>query len=779
MKGLCYNCFLEKAEEGPCPHCGYDDSGQADKYPLALKQGAILNGRYTVGRVLGQGGFGITYLAQDFHTKERIAIKEYLPTEFVGRTQGTYAVQVYSGARQENFEYGKTQFLNEAKTLAQVQGNEHIVRVFRYFEENNTAYFVMEYVDGPSLAQYMKERGGRLSPEDACSLLLPVMEALDWVHQKGIVHRDIAPDNILIARSGCAKILDFGAARYSTGEKSKSLDVILKHGFAPKEQYQRHGRQGPFTDVYAMAATYYYAITGKTPPDAIDRMEDDTLIPPSTLGVRISDEAEEVLYKALEVTASNRYQSMGQFAAALKAAVGTGAESADTAIPGKAEVPNYSSQTEMSEIPITPVSGKEGVLPEPKPLDLLPADPVSSTAGNTKKKSQPNKKFVIAAIAAAFLLMAGLGATAERIAQSRKTSSPQVEQESMQQAAQNVQDTDSAFSVESENAVAQAAEFHSLQEANCNPIAVDSHLVALTNNGTLVGAGENYVPGDDKNRLGRLDVFDWEDIVSVSAGTYHTAGLKSDGTVVATGQIIDWDNDGKKIYPDISGDVADWTDIIAIDSCGDDIAGLKADGTVVSTNEYDAKRSADWTDIVSIALGGELFGLKADGTVVNTDVNNSYYAETLEWTDIVKIAASDSDVLGLKSDGTVVTVSQYNTSGQANVSDWTDIVDIASGSYRSVGLKSDGTVVYAGQDLNDSNQKVNMSEVISSWTDIVAVFAGDSSVVGLKADGSIVFAGYDWSGLVINDTGTGFVDRDDIGEDFRQWQNIYVPERYR
>ena len=145
-------------EEGICPFCGYDNQANAKKYPFALSPGTLLNGRYVTGRVLGQGGFGITYLAQDYRTKERVAVKEYLPSEFAGRTQGTYAVQVYSGNRRETFEYGKAQFLNEAKTLAQVQGNEHIVRVSRYFEENNTAYFVMEYVDGPSLAQYIKEK---------------------------------------------------------------------------------------------------------------------------------------------------------------------------------------------------------------------------------------------------------------------------------------------------------------------------------------------------------------------------------------------------------------------------------------------------------------------------------------------------------------------------------------------------------------------------------------------------------------------------------------------
>ena len=317
MGEICYSCFAEKSTAGACPRCGYDPASDEGKYPIALRAGSILNGRYIVGRVLGQGGFGITYLAQDYQTKGLVAIKEYLPTEFAGRTTGTYAVQVYSGDRRENFEYGKEQFLAEAKTLAEFIGNDHIVRIYSYFEEYGTAYLAMEYIDGESLDKYMSHHGGRLSVEKANELLVPVMEALDWVHSKGIVHRDIAPDNIIVTKDGRAKLIDFGAARYSTGEKSKSLDVILKHGFAPKEQYVRRGRQGPFTDVYAMAATYYYAITGKVPPDSIERMDEDELIPPTTLGVKMSEKAEDALLKGLEVSASERYQRMGELAEGL------------------------------------------------------------------------------------------------------------------------------------------------------------------------------------------------------------------------------------------------------------------------------------------------------------------------------------------------------------------------------------------------------------------------------------------------------------------------------
>ena len=309
----CWHCFREIQAEGPCPHCGFDPKGQREKYPLALRPGSVLLGRYTVGRVLGQGGFGITYIAQDFQTGDRVAVKEYLPTEFAGRGMDGNSVLVYSGERAENFAYGKEQFLAEAKTLAAFVGDEHIVRIYSYFEENGTAYFAMEYVDGPSLAHYMKEKKGRLSTAEAASLLLPLMESLGKVHAKGIVHRDIAPDNILIKNGAEAKLIDFGAARYSTGEKSQSLDVILKHGFAPYEQYMRRGRQGPWTDVYALAATFYFAVTGKVPPEAIERRDHDTLLAPSRLGADSSGAVDAVLQKALAVLSQDRYPSTQAF----------------------------------------------------------------------------------------------------------------------------------------------------------------------------------------------------------------------------------------------------------------------------------------------------------------------------------------------------------------------------------------------------------------------------------------------------------------------------------
>ncbi len=282
-----------------------------EKYPLALPTGTVLAGRYIIEKVLGQGGFGITYRAVDHKTNEKVAVKEFFPDTLAYR-EGTTVIS-YPGERSDNYEYGKEGFLQEAQTLAEFIGCENIVRIHTYFEENGTAYFAMDYIEGVSFDEYLKERGGKISCEEAEQILLPIMDALYLVHSKGIVHRDVTPDNIYITNDGKVKLLDFGAARYSLGDKSRSLDVILKHGFAPKEQYTRRGKQGPFTDIYSLGATFYFALTGRRPPDSVDRLEEDDLIPPSSLGVQITEYQEQAILQALSVQPGDRFESMLAF----------------------------------------------------------------------------------------------------------------------------------------------------------------------------------------------------------------------------------------------------------------------------------------------------------------------------------------------------------------------------------------------------------------------------------------------------------------------------------
>jgi hypothetical protein len=202
--------------------------------------------------------------------------------------------------------------------LAKFIGHPNIVGVKSFFNENNTSYFVMDYIEGISFKSYIKNHGGKIDYEDALRILVPVLGALADVHREGIIHRDVTPDNIYITKNDEIKLLDFGSARYSLGDKSKSLDVVLKAGYAPKEQYLRRGKQGPWTDVYSVAACFYASITGFLPPEALERMEEDELLKFSERGITLPSYLDEAIMKGLRVNAGERYQSAYEFLQAIK-----------------------------------------------------------------------------------------------------------------------------------------------------------------------------------------------------------------------------------------------------------------------------------------------------------------------------------------------------------------------------------------------------------------------------------------------------------------------------
>ena len=349
----------------------------SEKYPMALPEGTVLAGQYIVDKVLGQGGFGITYMATDHKTGQRVAIKEFFPDALATRHE-TIAIP-YNGERSESFEYGKKCFLDEAQTLAQFIGNENIVKIHTYFEENDTGYFVMDFVEGESLEDYIKQRG-RLDWEETARILIPIMDALGAVHARGIVHRDVTPDNIYITTDGTVKLLDFGAARYSIGDKSRSLDIVLKHGFAPKEQYVRRGRQGPFTDVYALGATFYYALTGQRPPDSVSRIDEDELIPPSTLGVKLPEAVENAILQAMSVQAGDRFQTMAAFKRAMKiSAEGAKQKAAPVAAPVAASAAAPVAAPVTPSAPVAPTVASSPVQAQAPAyqVPVIPAAPVN------------------------------------------------------------------------------------------------------------------------------------------------------------------------------------------------------------------------------------------------------------------------------------------------------------------------------------------------------------------------------------------------------------------
>ena len=278
-----------------------------------LRKGTRLIGRYTIEGVLGQGGFGITYLGIDELHEKKVAIKEFFPQGIVTRNiEYQDTVTVTFVGEKDNYEKGKERFLKEARTMAKFSKDEGIVKALDFFEINNTAYIVMEYLEGITLKQYLRENQ-RIAPEDLIELLVPLIESLDEIHSQGMIHRDISPDNIMVLPDGRIKLMDFGAARDYTEFGEKSLSIVLKPGYAPPEQYQTHGVQGPWTDIYALCATMYKCITGENPPDAIERVMDDHLKKISAFGIPVLPQIEEAIIKGMSVAANDRYQNVGDF----------------------------------------------------------------------------------------------------------------------------------------------------------------------------------------------------------------------------------------------------------------------------------------------------------------------------------------------------------------------------------------------------------------------------------------------------------------------------------
>ena len=308
----CPMCFGEKHEKDTCDACGWSGEAVAEE-PVHLKPGTVLQDKYIVGKTLGHGGFGITYLGWDQRLNIRLAIKEYFPRDLVSRSTDVAKVTVFSGSAQDVYQKGMTRFLEEARMLARFDDHPGIVSVRDYFQENETAYMVMTFLEGMTLKEYVTRQGGRLHWQQAETLIMPVMDALEMVHGAGLLHRDVSPDNIMITHAGEVKLIDFGAARNTVSEKSSSLSVVLKPGYAPEEQYRTRGMQGPWTDVYGVAATLYRLITGVVPPDALDRLHEELLRPPGAMGIDYPKAREQTLLDALAVHSKERIQSMKSF----------------------------------------------------------------------------------------------------------------------------------------------------------------------------------------------------------------------------------------------------------------------------------------------------------------------------------------------------------------------------------------------------------------------------------------------------------------------------------
>ena len=303
-----------------CEHCGFDERRQ--NAPHQLQIGTALQDRYLVGRALGQGGFGITYLGWNRYLDKKVAIKEYYPSAFVDRNATHDTTVVCRTEQMEGFfSENRKRFLREAKTLAKLEEVPQIVSILDFFEANHTAYIVMEYLQGSDLRDYIQKQGGRLSPTQTLNIMRPVMAALVKVHEAGLVHRDISPDNIMLQYDGSVKLMDFGAVRSVNNaavdkELTQATQAIVKHGFAPIEQYSERGSIGPWTDEYALCATMYYCMTGRVPENVHDRIiEGSDLNWDGIAG--LTEKQKQILCKGTAIHAKDRYSNIRQLMDAL------------------------------------------------------------------------------------------------------------------------------------------------------------------------------------------------------------------------------------------------------------------------------------------------------------------------------------------------------------------------------------------------------------------------------------------------------------------------------
>ena len=374
---------MEEIGQYPCPHCGFDPEASPSQ-AYVLQPGTILNGKYVVGTVLGQGGFGITYIGWDLALESKVAIKEYFPSAHVSRTQNTQGtLQWYSTeAARTARDSGKEMFLKEARKMSRVSEIPQVVRVRDLFQQNETAYIVMDFIEGQTLKDRLKKTGPLSWPE-AEAIFLPVIYAMERVHQEGLIHRDISPDNLMIQPNGSVRILDLGAAKDLNINSGASSMQVAKGGFSPLEQYTQKGGSGTWTDVYALAATMYYALTGVLPPAAVDRVVKDTLqwdLPPLAA---LPENVLTALRKAMVLPSDRRTQTMAEFAGQLAKAV-----------PGPVPGENGSnSGSRTAKEPQSPRPGNQ-------------ADPQNGKIQRQKPGNQPTR-YTFIALAAVLVLIVG------------------------------------------------------------------------------------------------------------------------------------------------------------------------------------------------------------------------------------------------------------------------------------------------------------------------------------------------------------------------------------
>lgn len=411
-KKLCESCFAETNQK-ICPKCGFDKSEYASD-PLVLPMGTKLNGKIVIGRVMGKGGFGVTYLGYDMRMDKIIAVKEYYPNGIAYRAPSGTEVSLADAKSAETFEKGAEKFYTEAQMVAQFNGNPNIVSVYDYFRANNTVYLIMEYLSGITLKTYVKKHG-KLTDGQALFVMDKIAAALSITHSAGVLHRDISPDNIMICADGKVKLIDFGAARQIMAESSSNLTVVMKPGYTPIEQYTKKGRQGAWTDIYSLGVSIYYALTEVIIDDPYARMDSDDEFAENRHG--INGDLWSIIKKCTMINASDRYGNAIELRKALTS-VSAPIKSEplvltddDLKSEDSAEQPVGTSEQSAEDFPVTRAAAEEpeeievfeDTASEPVPI---PADEETEAVSEDvpDRKKSGGKKFIIGGISAAAVL---------------------------------------------------------------------------------------------------------------------------------------------------------------------------------------------------------------------------------------------------------------------------------------------------------------------------------------------------------------------------------------
>ena len=431
----CFNCMKKIPDKASfCPYCGKNVQIQNPSH--CLSSGTVLSDRYEVGAVIGEGGFGITYTGYDQMLELKVAIKEFYPTGIANRNNTVSSKIVLTTSKHTNFyQKGKQKFLDEARNIALFSDEDGIVDVRDYFTENDTAYIVMEYLDGVDLREYLSTHG-TIDAGNTFEMMLPLMCALEKMHKQGIIHRDIAPDNIMRLNNGNLKLTDFGSARYYLRDEAKTMSIFLKQGYSPIEQFGNKTAQGPWTDVYSLCATMYQCITGTVPPNSLDRSVLDELKTPSELGIDIPAGLENVLMKGLAVKSADRLQDMGELINAAEAEQiktfrhlnpDTNDNSKNIYSNNQAEgLYEKTKSADDSGIIENPIPGARETLNKPAGLSGFPQKPVD------KKPSRKNKTgFIVSMTIIGTLVTVGLIALPFYFMQNKNDSTSTVETNSL------------------------------------------------------------------------------------------------------------------------------------------------------------------------------------------------------------------------------------------------------------------------------------------------------------------------------------------------------------